>query len=368
MIGDVPTYDFDLSSLRDEDKPWRKPGADITDYFNYGFNEETWIAYCLKQKKLRAENLGIKMVINPAAILGQPTIVQPQVNPVMQQGLINAPTINPALVRPQFPRPMIPINRKTGIIDVIGTTETTSRRPAHEMEPSAINQISVIGNPPYVPQQHVDLSAPPPGWTPGQPRMAPPPPQPRMTHPMQMNYPPYPNMQAQFMQQPTNYQFNRGQNMPPTNFQEPTRRSRSGSPNTPSKAHSRSKSPSDNKHKDDRRYRDSHRDRDRRSSSRSRYRSDRHRDYDRRDRKSRSRERSRSRSRDDKYKRSRRRSGSDDDYRSSKSHKRSHKKSRRNRDSQERDNTKNEQDKNSHQNNNNNNLAESPKNDQQSQK
>lgn len=25
-----------------EEKPWRKPGADLTDWFNYGFNEESW--------------------------------------------------------------------------------------------------------------------------------------------------------------------------------------------------------------------------------------------------------------------------------------------------------------------------------------
>ena len=25
------------------DKPWRKPGADVSDYFNYGFNEDTWV-------------------------------------------------------------------------------------------------------------------------------------------------------------------------------------------------------------------------------------------------------------------------------------------------------------------------------------
>ena len=31
-------------------------GADITDYFNYGFNEESWKQYCSKQNKLRAEN------------------------------------------------------------------------------------------------------------------------------------------------------------------------------------------------------------------------------------------------------------------------------------------------------------------------
>jgi hypothetical protein len=61
-INDLPTYEYNLQEVSDEDKPWRKPGADITDYFNYGFNEETWIAYCMKQKRLRAENaMGIKM-------------------------------------------------------------------------------------------------------------------------------------------------------------------------------------------------------------------------------------------------------------------------------------------------------------------
>lgn len=30
-------------------------GADITDYFNYGFTEETWKLYCDKQKKMRGE-------------------------------------------------------------------------------------------------------------------------------------------------------------------------------------------------------------------------------------------------------------------------------------------------------------------------
>ena len=61
VINDAPTYDYDLEEVKDEDKPWRKPGADITDYFNYGFNEETWIAYCMKQKRLRAENASLKV-------------------------------------------------------------------------------------------------------------------------------------------------------------------------------------------------------------------------------------------------------------------------------------------------------------------
>nr|XP_055042845.1 pre-mRNA 3'-end-processing factor FIP1 isoform X4 [Misgurnus anguillicaudatus] len=36
-----------------EEKPWRKPGADLSDYFNYGFNEDTWKTYCDKHRRLR---------------------------------------------------------------------------------------------------------------------------------------------------------------------------------------------------------------------------------------------------------------------------------------------------------------------------
>ncbi|ORY42563.1 Fip1-domain-containing protein [Rhizoclosmatium globosum] len=53
-------FDLDVDSI--EDKPWRKPGADITDYFNFGFNETTWRAYCTKQKALREEALMQKRI------------------------------------------------------------------------------------------------------------------------------------------------------------------------------------------------------------------------------------------------------------------------------------------------------------------
>lgn len=29
-----------------EEKPWRYPGVDITDFFNFGFNEDSWKQYC----------------------------------------------------------------------------------------------------------------------------------------------------------------------------------------------------------------------------------------------------------------------------------------------------------------------------------
>ncbi len=55
-INGVGVYSFDVDSV--VDKPWRKPGADLTDYFNYGFNEDTWKNYCNKQHSLRAESGG----------------------------------------------------------------------------------------------------------------------------------------------------------------------------------------------------------------------------------------------------------------------------------------------------------------------
>ncbi|ELA41003.1 uncharacterized protein VICG_01962 [Vittaforma corneae ATCC 50505] len=48
---DMNLYDFDLDTIKD--KPWLKPGADITDYFNYGFTEKTWKKYCDMQREIR---------------------------------------------------------------------------------------------------------------------------------------------------------------------------------------------------------------------------------------------------------------------------------------------------------------------------
>lgn len=51
LITDV---DMDADFSEDE-KPWRRPGTDMSDYFNYGFDEFTWASYCLKQENLRKE-------------------------------------------------------------------------------------------------------------------------------------------------------------------------------------------------------------------------------------------------------------------------------------------------------------------------
>jgi Fip1 motif len=46
-------YDIEFAKLTE--KPWLDRGADITEYFNYGFNEDTWKLYCERQVQMRLE-------------------------------------------------------------------------------------------------------------------------------------------------------------------------------------------------------------------------------------------------------------------------------------------------------------------------
>lgn len=40
------------ADLAENSKPWRLPGTDATDFFNYGFDEYTWASYCVKQQMI----------------------------------------------------------------------------------------------------------------------------------------------------------------------------------------------------------------------------------------------------------------------------------------------------------------------------
>ncbi|CAL5402116.1 unnamed protein product [Camellia sinensis] len=46
-------FDVDVDSF--EEKPWRLPGIDISDFFNFGLNEENWKDYCKQLEQLRLE-------------------------------------------------------------------------------------------------------------------------------------------------------------------------------------------------------------------------------------------------------------------------------------------------------------------------
>lgn len=37
-------FDVDIDGF--EEKPWKYPGVDASDFFNFGLNEETWKDYC----------------------------------------------------------------------------------------------------------------------------------------------------------------------------------------------------------------------------------------------------------------------------------------------------------------------------------
>ncbi|SZE99485.1 unnamed protein product [Blumeria hordei] len=50
--------------LPENEKPWRRPGTDITDYFNYGFDEFSWALYASKQEAVRSEYSADKIALN----------------------------------------------------------------------------------------------------------------------------------------------------------------------------------------------------------------------------------------------------------------------------------------------------------------
>jgi hypothetical protein len=37
-------FDVDIDGF--EEKPWKYSGVDVSDYFNFGLNEESWKDYC----------------------------------------------------------------------------------------------------------------------------------------------------------------------------------------------------------------------------------------------------------------------------------------------------------------------------------
>jgi pre-mRNA 3'-end-processing factor FIP1 len=97
----IPVTAINLQDLKE--KPWRQPGADVSEYFNFGFNEFTWMLYCSKQDKLRSQFNPQKAMMEfmPMAMMGgmpgmplpnmmpgfpmMPGQVQPPQPPVQQQ-------------------------------------------------------------------------------------------------------------------------------------------------------------------------------------------------------------------------------------------------------------------------------------------
>lgn len=137
MINGVPATEYNLDSL--EDKPWRKPGADITDYFNYGFNEDTWRAYCERQKRMRMSESGVGLAV-------QMTSVARGAVPIMNDN--SKYSGNFLGLRKAGPPPG---RRMTGSIDVIGgSAQRPAPAPIGKVESSKMNVIQVKNNTEFI--------------------------------------------------------------------------------------------------------------------------------------------------------------------------------------------------------------------------
>lgn len=55
--GEAGPLIYHLDPTEMEEKPWRRPGADLSDWFNYGLNEESWRAWGEKKTSIRQERL-----------------------------------------------------------------------------------------------------------------------------------------------------------------------------------------------------------------------------------------------------------------------------------------------------------------------
>ncbi|XP_029913828.1 pre-mRNA 3'-end-processing factor FIP1 isoform X5 [Myripristis murdjan] len=182
-INGVPVLEVDMESF--EEKPWRKPGADLSDYFNYGFNEDTWKAYCEKQKRLR---MGLE-VSTVGSVTSKITVQQGRTGNEKDISSLPVHTSKPDFTSPtNLYKPTISqVTRKpSGTIDVIGgQTATISRvegRRRHNLEGNNIQVISEHSSseveptpakmPPFFPPGPLPPNIPPPPFLPPPPNVS----------------------------------------------------------------------------------------------------------------------------------------------------------------------------------------------------
>ncbi|KAM9314175.1 pre-mRNA 3'-end-processing factor FIP1 isoform 3-T3 [Pholidichthys leucotaenia] len=185
-INGVPVLEVDMESF--EEKPWRKPGADLSDYFNYGFNEDTWKAYCEKQKRMR---MGLE-VTTVGSATSKITVQQGRTGNEKEISSLSVHTSKPEFTSPVslYKSTISQVTRKmSGTIDVIGgQTATISRvegRRRHNLEGNNIQVISEHSTseseptpakiPTFFPPGPLPPNIPPPPFLPPPPVSAAPP-------------------------------------------------------------------------------------------------------------------------------------------------------------------------------------------------
>ncbi|XP_029950584.1 pre-mRNA 3'-end-processing factor FIP1 isoform X2 [Salarias fasciatus] len=182
-INGVPVLEVDMELF--EEKPWRKPGADLSDYFNYGFNEDTWKAYCEKQKRLR---MGLE-VSTVGSVTSKITVQQGRTGNEKDLSSLPVHTSKPDFTSPVslYKSAVSQISRKSsGTIDVIGgqlaTISRVEGRRRHNLDGNNIQVISEHSTseseptpakiPPFFPPGPLPPNIPPPPFLPPPPNVS----------------------------------------------------------------------------------------------------------------------------------------------------------------------------------------------------
>ncbi|KAF9566947.1 Fip1-domain-containing protein [Agrocybe pediades] len=105
--------EVDINALAD--KPWRRPGSDISDWFNYGFDEISWEAYCYRRRDLgEMANVLKTNVINFAAMPEDQLVALPPELRTMVMTGANA-MMNNATANPMMPGMMMDMSNMVGM-------------------------------------------------------------------------------------------------------------------------------------------------------------------------------------------------------------------------------------------------------------
>ncbi|KAH8835061.1 hypothetical protein DL96DRAFT_1693631 [Flagelloscypha sp. PMI_526] len=95
--------EVDLAAL--SDKPWRKPGSDLSDWFNYGFDEISWEAYCYRRRDVGDLSAVLKTSVLTFTNLPEEQIQQlpPEVRQMVMSGTSTMLSQNAAAAANGFP-------------------------------------------------------------------------------------------------------------------------------------------------------------------------------------------------------------------------------------------------------------------------
>lgn len=118
-------FDIDMANL--EPKPWRRPGSDIGDWFNYGFDEISWEAYCYRRRDMGESAAAFKTnVLNFSGLQEEQLLsLPPEVRTMVMTGTNAMMGVSagggggaPGMIPPEAAMGMNPMNAMNHMMDM----------------------------------------------------------------------------------------------------------------------------------------------------------------------------------------------------------------------------------------------------------